>query len=120
MINELQKMNVLLYHMEDTDVTINAIVKDDTLWITQKAMAELFDCSTDNVSLHLKNIYSCNELTKNATTEEFSVVQKEGARLVRRTTKFYNLDAIISVSASSRKWRTEKSPSCSSTGMKQR
>ena len=97
MINELQKMNVLLYHMEDTDVTINAIVKDDTLWITQKAMAELFDCSTDNVSLHLKNIYSCNELTENATTEEFSVVQKEGARLVRRTTKFYNLDAIISV-----------------------
>ena len=97
MTNEVQKMQVLLYHMEDTDVNINAIVKDDTLWITQKAMAELFDCSVDNISLHLKNIFSTNELNPVSTIEEFSTVQQEGSRMVHRMTKFYNLDAIISV-----------------------
>lgn len=57
MTNEVQKMQVLLYHMEDTDVSINAIVQNDTLWITQKAMAELFDCSISTISRHLKNIF---------------------------------------------------------------
>lgn len=56
-----------------------------------------FDCSTDNIGLHLKNIYDTNELNKKATTEKISVVQQEGAREVRRNTLFYNLDAIISV-----------------------
>lgn len=97
MTNEVQKFNVLLYHMEDSDVSINAIVKNDILRITQKAMAELFDCSVDNVSLHLKNIFSTNELNPDSTIEEFSTVQQEGPRMVHRTTKFYNLDAIISV-----------------------
>ena len=64
---------------------------------TQKAMAMLFDCSADNIGLHLKNIYDTNELNKEATTEKISVVQQEGAREVRRNTLFYNLDAIISV-----------------------
>lgn len=97
MENAIKRFEVLLYHAEDSDVTINAIVKDDTLWITQKAMAEIFDCSTDNVGLHLKNIYAENELSKEATTEEFSVVQQEGSRSVKRKVAFYNLDAIISV-----------------------
>ena len=60
-------------------------------------MAVLFDCSADNIGLHLKNIYDTNELNKEATTEKISVVQQEGAREVRRNTLFYNLDAIISV-----------------------
>ena len=60
-------------------------------------MAELFDCSADNIGLHLKNIYDTKELDKEATTEKISVVQLEGAREVRRNTQFYNLDAIISV-----------------------
>lgn len=60
-------------------------------------MADLFDCSADNVSLHLKNIYEDGELTEEATTEEFSVVQREGQRNVNRCMRFYNLDAIISV-----------------------
>jgi hypothetical protein len=87
----------LVYHSAGEDVSVNAVVKDETIWLTQKAMAELFDCSADNVSLHLKNIYLDNELSEVATAEEFSVVQQEGSRQVRRKQKFYNLDAIISV-----------------------
>lgn len=60
-------------------------------------MAELFGCSSDNISLHLKNIFSEGELSENSTTEFFSVVQKEGVREVSRQIKFYNLDAIIAV-----------------------
>lgn len=87
----------LLYQSGDEDVSINALVKDETIWLTQKAMAHLFDCSTDNVGLHLKNIYSSGELQFGSTAEEISVVQKEGTRNVERKTAFYNLDAIISV-----------------------
>lgn len=60
-------------------------------------MAELFDCSADNISLHLKNIYQDGELQESATAEDFSVVQNEGSRQVSRNLKFYNLDAIISI-----------------------
>ena len=67
------------------------------LWLTQKAMAKLYDCSSDNIGLHLKNIYNDLELDKNSTTEKFSVVQKEGNREVNRIVQYYNLDAIISV-----------------------
>ena len=56
-----------------------------------------FDCSADNIGLHLKNMYGTNDLNQEATTEKISVVQQEGARVVRRNTLFYNLDAIISV-----------------------
>lgn len=71
--------------------------KNETVWATQKAMAELFDCSTDNIGVHLKNIYETGELQRVSTTEEISVVQKEGNREVNRKLQFYNLDAIISV-----------------------
>ena len=87
----------LVYRSAVEDVSVNAVIKDETIWLTQKAMAELFDCSADNVSLHLKNIYSEKELNESATAEEFSVVQLEGDRKVERKRKFYNLDAIISV-----------------------
>ena len=93
-MNEIQ---FLLYNTPDENIKVNVIVKDETLWLTQKAMAKLFDCSTDNISLHLKNIYNDGELDEISTAEEFSVVQREGNRDVRRKTKFYNLDAIISV-----------------------
>lgn len=94
MNNELQ---FLIYTTPEEKISVNAIIKDETIWLTQKSMAELFDCSADNISLHLKNIFSDGELNENSTTEEISVVQKEGNREVRRTPKFYNLDAIISV-----------------------
>lgn len=87
----------LMYHSDEGDVSVNAVVQDETVWLTQKGMAELFDCTTDNISQHLKNIYSDGELVELATTENFSVVQKEGSRNVTRAMRFYNLDAIISV-----------------------
>jgi hypothetical protein len=92
-----KEMRMVLYHSENDDVSVNAIIKYETLWITQKVMAELFGCSTDNIGLHLKNIYADGELDKNATTEKNSVVQQEGNRQVTRNVDFYNLDAIISV-----------------------
>ena len=71
--------------------------EEGDLWLTQKAMAKLYDCSSDNIGLHLKNIYNDLELDKNSTTEKFSVVQKEGNREVNRIVQYYNLDATISV-----------------------
>lgn len=87
----------LIYQSTEADVTVSAIVRDETIWLSQKAMAELFGCSPDNISLHLKNIFADGELEEKATAEDFSVVQTEGMRQVQRKTKFYNLDAIISV-----------------------
>ncbi len=67
------------------------------LWLTQKAIASLYNCSIDNISLHLKNIYNDLELDRNSTTEDFSTVQNEGNRKVSRNIKHFNLDAVISV-----------------------
>jgi hypothetical protein len=92
-----KELQFLIYNTPEENVSVNAVIKDETIWLTQKAMAELFDCTTDNISLHLKNIYADGELDESSTTEEFSVVQQEGSRKVKRKTKFYNLDAIISV-----------------------
>jgi len=91
------EFNFLIYRSALEDVSVDAVIKDDTIWLNQQAMAELFDCTPDNISLHLKNIYAEGELDELATTEDFSVVQQEGARQVQRKKKFYNLDAIISV-----------------------
>lgn len=76
---------------------IQVAYHNETIWCTQKAMATLFDCSSDNISLHLKNIYESGELVKEATTEKISAVQTEGNRQVTRQVTMYNLDAIISV-----------------------
>jgi len=91
------ELNFLIYKTPEEDVSVNAVVKDETIWLTQKAMAELFECTSDNVSLHLKNIFLEGELDELSTAEEISVVQQEGLRQVKRKQKFYNLDAIISV-----------------------
>ena len=93
----MNNFQFLIYKSADEDVSVNAIIKDESIWLTQKAMAQLFDCSTDNISLHLKNIFSEGELDANQTTEKFSVVQKEGQRQVSRSSIYYSLDAIISV-----------------------
>jgi hypothetical protein len=92
-----KELQFLMYNTPEENISVNVIIKNETIWLTQKAMAELFDCTTDNISLHLKNIYADGELNESSTTEEFSVVQQEGTRKVNRKTKFYNLDAIISV-----------------------
>lgn len=97
--NYLQKTEFLLFQSQDgeDEARIQVAVKDETIWLTQKGMAELFGCSSDNISLHLKNIYESGELLFSATAEEISVVRQEGFRNVSRKVMFYNLDAIISV-----------------------
>lgn len=88
---------ILLYENGGEKEFVSVVFQDETFWLTQSGMAELFDCSTDNISLHLKNIYAEEELTPEATTEKISVVRQEGTRQVRRTLDHYNLDAIIAV-----------------------
>lgn len=79
------------------EIELNISVDKDTIWLTQAQISELFETSTDNVGLHLKNIYKEEELDENSTTEDYSVVRQEGSRKVKRVLKHYNLDAIISV-----------------------
>lgn len=93
-MNEIQ---FLLYNTPDENIKVNVIVKDETLWLTQKAMAELFDVNSQAITKHLKNIFYEGELSKEVTCSKMEQVQKEGERLVKRNVEFYNLDAIISV-----------------------
>lgn len=93
----MNESNILLYETDEGKINVDVILKDETIWLTQKSMSELFECSTDNVGLHLKNIYNDQELDIDSTTEKFSVVRKEGNRNVKRKLDFYNLDAIIAV-----------------------
>lgn len=86
---------IIIY--DDGKIKLNINIKDETIWLTQVQMAKLFGCSVDNISLHLKNIYATCELDKNSTSEDFSVIQKEGKREIKRKIKHYNLDVIISV-----------------------
>ena len=86
-----------IYQSSDGQTQVEVRFERDTLWLTQAQMAELFDKDRDTIGLHLKNIYESNELQMEATTEDSSVVRREGNRQVRRKLRFYNLDAIISV-----------------------
>jgi len=88
---------LILYTTEDGRSQIRLRAKDQTVWLTQREMAELFEVTTDNVGLHLKNIYEDRELSREATTEDSSVVQIEGSREVKRPVALYNLDAILAV-----------------------
>ncbi len=87
----------LTFIAEGKEDGIQVLYRNESIWATQKAMSMLFDCSTDNIGLHLKNIYESGELDRGRTTEKISAVQAEGGRNVTRSTMFYNLDAIISV-----------------------
>ena len=88
---------VIVYESPEGGGSVDVRFKDESVWLTQLQMAEVFRTSTDNVGLHLKNIYATGELKEAATTEDFSVVRSEGQRKVRRALKHYNLDAIISI-----------------------
>lgn len=72
------EVRFLMYRAAEDEVAVNALVKDDTIWLNQKAMAELFDCSTDNISLHLKNIFAEGELNKESVTEKISATAAAG------------------------------------------
>lgn len=91
------KNKIEIYKTPDNQTEIQVQFEEDTVWLSQKQMGQLFEKDTDTIGLHLKNIYESGELQEFATTEESSVVQTEGKRQVRRKIKFYNLDAIISV-----------------------
>ncbi|MFO7646088.1 MAG: virulence protein RhuM/Fic/DOC family protein [Desulfosarcina sp.] len=90
-------MDVILYRSDDGAVQLDVQLERETVWLNQRQMAELFDKDTDTIGLHVRNIYKEGELPRKGTTEESSVVQKEGGRKVRRQVSFYNLDVIISV-----------------------
>ena len=94
-MNEIENINdLLIYRNKDGNISVDAIFKDETLWLTQKSMAKVFACSTDNISLHLKNIFESEELNKNSVIEKFSATASDGKNYL---TNFYNLDAIIAV-----------------------
>ena len=91
-----KKYDVIVFNDDEICLEVNFDKENDTVWLSQKQMADLFDVTTDNIGLHIKNILSLGELDL-TTTEEYSVVQQEGQRKVKRNIKFYNLDMIISV-----------------------
>lgn len=92
-----KQMEMVLYHSDEGDVSVDAYIMDESLWITQKSMAELFGVNVPDISKHLKNIYEEGELVREATISKMEIVQNEGSRTVKRMNDFYNLDAIISV-----------------------
>ncbi|MBR1759921.1 MAG: virulence RhuM family protein [Schwartzia sp.] len=95
-----KSMQMLLYHIDNEDISVQVIVKDDTVWITQKALAELFQVDKSGISRHLKNIFDEGELDEKVVVAKFATTTKHGAiqgQTQTRESKFYNLDAIISV-----------------------
>ena len=90
-MNEIQ---FILYSLPDDEGKVQVIIKDETIWATQKAMAQLFGCSTDNIGLHLKNIFTSGKLQKESVTEKISSTASDGKKYM---TQFYSLDAIIAV-----------------------
>lgn len=87
----------IFYTTPNGDVKLEVFIKDETLWLTQKMIAALFDVSVPTINEHLSNIYSTDELEEHATIRKFRIVQQEGTRSVNRDVDFYNLDAIIAV-----------------------
>lgn len=110
-----QKENIILYQTQDGNVNVSVIFKDETFWVTQKAMAELFDVQVPAIAKHLKNIYDEGELDRKSTVSKMEIVQNEGGREVRRTVDIFNLDASIAVgyrvnsikATQFRRWATE-------------
>ena len=110
------RSEIVLYQTEDGRTSISVRLEDETVWLTQGAMAELFQTTPQNITLHLKNIYQEGELAEAATCKDFLQVQIEGTRQIERNRKFYNLEAIISVGyrvkslrgTQFRRWATER------------
>jgi len=88
---------LLIYQNEDGDIKVDAIYKDETLWLTQKGMSKVFDVGIPDISKRLADIYNDGELDKNSTISKMEIVQQEGNRKVKRIIDTYNLDAIIAV-----------------------
>jgi len=88
---------IVVYRTEDGRNRIRVLLEDETVWLAQAALAELFETTKQNISLHIKNIYEEGELTPEATVKEYLTVRQEGERSVRRMVEYYNLDMIIAV-----------------------
>jgi len=96
-MREEQKGELIIYQAEDETTKIEVRLENEKVWLTQKMMAELFQTTPQNITIHLKNIFDEGELQEDATCKDFLQVQNEGSRKVERRQKFYNLDATISV-----------------------
>jgi hypothetical protein len=94
---QAEKSEIVLYQTEDGKIKIDTVFQDETIWLTQAGMAELFDVNVPAISRHLNKIFEEGELQKEATVSKMETVQQEGSRQVTRTRDFYNLDAIIAV-----------------------
>lgn len=94
-MNKVQ--NFLIYNTGDNKVKVDILIEEETFWLTQKEIAELFEVAKSTISEHLTNIYADKELSKNSTVRKFRTVRQEGNRTVNRELEYYNLDAIISV-----------------------
>lgn len=92
-----EKASIILYQSQGHNVPVSVWYSDETMWLTQKAMGQLFNVTTANINLHLREIFNSGELQENRTIKKFLIVQNEGGRTVRRQVAFYNLDAIIAV-----------------------
>lgn len=97
MIDNNQNSEIIIFRTADEKVSVNVVMEDETVWLTQQQMAELFDVNRQAVTKHLQNIYDEGELNENATCSILEQVQQEGNRKVKRAIKYYNLDAIIAV-----------------------
>ena len=97
--NNLKPVNnqIVFYTTPNGNVKLEVFIQDRTLWLTQKMMAELFEVDIRTINEHLQNIFNSEELIENSTIRKFRIVQKEGARDIKREVAFYNLDAIIAV-----------------------
>ena len=111
-----EKNNIVIYQLEDGKTKIDVKLEDETVWLSQQQMAELFSTSRTNIIEHINNIYAEEELDKNSTCQNFRQVRKEGNRTVNREIPYYNLDMIISlgyrikskVATNFRRWATER------------
>ena len=92
-----EKSEFLIYQSEDGIVRLEVRLEDETVWLTQQMMADLFQTTVPNISMHIKNIYDEGELQTEATIKKFLTVRREGNRQVSRSLDFYNLDMVISV-----------------------
>ena len=111
-----EKNNIVIYQLDDGKTKIDVKLEDETVWLSQQQMAELFSTSRTNIIEHINNIYAEEELDKNSTCQNFRQVRIEGNRTVNREIPYYNLDMIISlgyrikskVATNFRRWATER------------
>ena len=109
------KDNIVIYQLEDGKTKIDVKLEDETVWLSQQQMADLYGTTKQNISLHIRNIFSEGELNELSTVKEFLTVQTEGTRSVERKVNYYNLDMIISlgyrvkskIATNFRKWDKE-------------